>query len=202
VAKVNNGKQTAPTDAELIYEVLEGDNERFGELIDRYKNLVMSFIAARVAAEEVEDLAQETFLRAFRALPSLREPAAFSSWLLGIANHICIDWHRSRRPIASLDAEAVEPVDAGSLRRPPPTPPDRAAEQREAGRLLLQALDRLPETYRVTLILKHMDGLNCTEIARRLGVAVGTVTSRLARGYKMLRDKLSPLAEAPRKDEP
>ena len=97
-------------DAALVYEVLQGDTEQFGKLVARYKNLVMSFIAARVAADEVEDLAQETFMRAFRVLPSLRDPAAFSSWLLGIANHVCVDWHRSRRRVASLDAEhAAEP---------------------------------------------------------------------------------------------
>ena len=179
-----------PTDAALVYEVLEGDTEAFGELVTRYRNLVASFIAARVAAGEVDDLGQETFLRAFRVLASLRDPAKFSSWLLGIASHVCIDWHRSRRRLVSLDAQPGEPDDAATGRRPPPPRPDEAAESKEAAQLLLEALDRLPEAYRVTLVLKHMDGLSCTEIAERLGVALGTVTSRLARGYGMLRDRL------------
>ena len=188
-----------PTDAELVCDVLEGDTERFGLLVDRYKNLVASYIAARVAAAEAEDLAQETFLRAFRVLASLRDPAAFSSWLLGIASHVCVDWHRARRRLASLDGAAPEPVGAQVPNRPPPLQPDESVEKQEAARLLLQCLDELPETYRVTLVLKHMDGLSCTEIAERLGVAIGTVTSRLTRGYKMLRERMEKPAEPTRK---
>jgi len=191
---VSAEEQTTPSDAALVYEVLEGDSEAFGGLVSRYKNLVMSFVAARVPAEEVDDLGQETFLRAFRVLSSLRDPDKFSSWLLGIANHVCIDWHRSRRRTTSLDALPVDPSDAAE-HRPPPTRPDEAAESKEAAQLLLEALDRLPETYRVTLTLKHMDGLSCQAIADQLGVALGTVTSRLARGYQMLRDKLDHLSD-------
>ena len=80
--------------------------------------------------------------------------------------------------------------DALPPHRKPEQRPDEAAEKAEHAHLLLQALDRLPETYRVTLTLKHMDGMSCPEIARQLDVALGTVTSRLARGYKMLRDRL------------
>ena len=184
-----------PSDAALIFEVLEGDTELFGELVKRYKNLVMSFIAARVPAGDVDDLGQETFLRAFRVLPSLREPAKFSSWLLGIANHVCVDWHRSRRRAGSLDAQPNDPAATRADPRAPPPQPDEAAESKEAAQLLLEALDRLPETYRVTLVLKHMDGLSCQDIADRLGVALGTVTSRLARGYRMLRDRLGHLRD-------
>lgn len=191
---VSSDEHDTPTDAALVYEVLEGDTEAFGQLVARYQNLVLSFVAARVAASEVDDLAQDIFLRAFRVLSSLRDPAKFSSWLLGIANHVCVDWHRSRRRLVSLDAsEVADPADATAPHRPPPPRPDRAAEAHEAAQLLLESLDRLPEAYRVTLVLKHMDGLSCAEVAERLGVALGTVTSRLARGYKLLRDRLDTL---------
>ena len=198
---VNNDDQQPPSDAALVRDVLEGDTERFGELVGRYKNLVASYIAARVAAAEVDDLAQETFLRGFRVLASLRDPAAFSSWLLGIANHVCVDWHRARRRFTSLDAEAGEPAGAVVPHRSEPARPDETAEQEETLRLVLECLDRLPETYRVTLVLKHMDGLSCAEIAERLGVALGTVTSRLTRAYKMLRDRLDHLSGTPRKQQ-
>ncbi len=148
---------------------------------------------------EVEDLAQDTFLRAFRKLASLRDPTAFSSWLLGIASHVCVDWHRARRRIASLDdAQAAEP-DARlvGLYRSAPEQPDAAVEQQEAARLVLESLDRLPEAYRVTVVLKHMEGLSCQEIAERLGLALGTVTSRLARAYKLLRDRLERASQPP-----
>lgn len=187
---------STPSDAALVYETLEGDREAFGELVDRYKNLVMSFIAARVPADQVDDLGQETFLRGFRVLASLRNPDRFSSWLLGIASHVCVDWHRSRRRPVSLDAQPIELDEDAAQRRPTPPRPDEAAEAKEAAELLLESLDQLPETYRITLVLKHMDGLSCQQIADRLGVALGTVTSRLARGYQMLRDKLGHLIEA------
>lgn len=197
---MDRGEPSRVTDAELVAEVLDGDTERFGVLVDRYKNLVNSFIAARVAHAEVDDLAQDTFLRAFRMLATLREPAAFSSWLLGIASHVCVDWHRSRRHLGSLDDDsALEPEASAVLNRAPPPSPDAAAEHQEATRLLLESLDRLPEAYRVTLVLKHMDGLSCQEIADRLGLAIGTVTSRLTRAYKLLRDRLERLADTSRK---
>ncbi len=203
VTAVDTGEASRASDAAIVAEVLEGETEAFGELVNRYKNLVASFIAARVASTEVEDLAQDTFLRAFRMLASLRDPAAFSSWLLGIANHVCVDWHRSRRKVASLDDEGLQELGAEALvpHRSPVGQPDAEAEQAEAVRLLLESLDRLPETYRVTLVLKHMDGLSCQEIAERLGLALGTVTSRLARAYKLLRDRLERAATPPRKQE-
>jgi RNA polymerase sigma-70 factor (ECF subfamily) len=185
----------------LVAEVLDGETESFAGLVDRYKNLVASYVAARVPAREVEDLAQETFLRGFKALGSLRDPSAFSSWLLGIANHVCVDWHRSRRRTAALDAEFDVSDDALPPHRQPAERPDESAERAEDARLLLQALDGLPETYRVTLTLKHMDGLSCTDIADQLGIALGTVTSRLARGYGMLRDKLDALVNASRTEQ-
>jgi len=201
VSETVDTSETPPvTDAALVADVLEGDTERFGDLVGRYKNLVASFVAARVPSSEVDDLAQEVFLRGFRTLASLRDPAAFSSWLLGIANHVCVDWHRSRRRVASLDDEqAPEPAELEMPHRAPQARPDAEAERDEAARLLLESLDRLPEPYRVTVVLKHMDGLSCTEIAERLGVALGTVTSRLTRAYKLLRDRLERLADPARK---
>ena len=196
----SHNEPTEKTDARLVYEAVEGDSKAFGLLVERYKNLVSSFVAARVAGGVVDDLAQETFLRAFRVLPSLRDPAAFSSWLLGIASHICIDWHRARKPLVSLDAdETPEPGEQIGPRRSPPSRPDQLAEAKEAAQRVLESLDKLPETYRITLVLKHLDGLTCSQIARRLGVALGTVTSRLARGYKMLREQLDDPPETLRK---
>lgn len=188
------------TDAALVYEAVNGDNEAFGDLIERYKNVLASFIAARVARDAIEDLAQEAFLRAFRVLPSLRDPAAFSSWLLGIASHICVDWHRARRHNLSLDASELEqPDQATTPHRAPPSRPEDDALRKEEHQQVLQALDRLPETYRTTLVLKHLEGLSCADIAERQGVALGTVTSRLARAYRMMRERLDSPANTPRK---
>jgi len=190
VRKVDEAQLRERTDAELVCAVLEGQTDAFSELVARYKNVVTTYVAARVAQSEVEDIAQEVFVRSFRVLDSLREPRAFGAWLLGIAHHVCVDWHRSRRDHASLDAHDGEPTCVALPHRSPPPRPDEAAESQEAAALVLKGLDRLPETYRVTLVLKHLEGLSCNEIAERLGVALGTVTSRLARAYKMMREIL------------
>ena len=76
------------SDAELVCAVLEGETDAFAELVARYKNVVTTYVAARVPGPEVEDLAQEVFVRSFRVLDTLREPKAFGAWLLGIAHHV------------------------------------------------------------------------------------------------------------------
>jgi len=190
VRKVDEPQPPQRSDAELVCAVLEGQTDAFGELVARYKNVVTTYVAARVAHSEVEDLAQEVFVRSFRVLETLRDPKAFGAWLLGIAHHVCVDWHRSRRDHVSLETHELEPAAAALPHRAPRPRPDEAAERNEAIAIVLESLDRLPEPYRVTLVLKHLDGLSCNEIAERMGVALGTVTSRLARAYKMLREHL------------
>ena len=85
------------SDAEAIAATLGGAHERYGELVTRYKSLVTTYCYSRVNQRELaEDLAQETFVRAFIALSHLKKPAAFSAWLLSIAHNVCIDHLRNK----------------------------------------------------------------------------------------------------------
>jgi len=180
-------------DAELIASVLEGRHERYGELVRRYKGLVTSYCYSRVNQRELaEDLAQETFVRAFVALDHLKNHSAFSAWILSIAHNVCIDYLRGKSRTVSLEVHSEKDSQGQILleskRERPVVERIAQAEIRER---ILEAIDALGEEYRVTLLLRHIGGLSCEEIAENLQVSLGTVTSRLSRAHKLLRERLA-----------
>jgi len=190
----------AATDAELVESVLKGGHERYSELVRRYKSLVTSYCYSRVGQRETaEDLAQETFVRGFQALDHLKKPSAFSGWLLSIAHNVCIDHLRNKSRTVPLetygDKDSQGQIllenkkDAGVM--------DKLSGE-ELREKILTAINSLTEEYRVTLVLRHVNGLSCEEIAENLNVSLGTVTSRLSRAHKLLRDKLQKFVEPDR----
>jgi RNA polymerase sigma-70 factor (ECF subfamily) len=173
---------------ELVEQTLRGDAEAFQALAARYYRPVAAFLLKRVGRPDVvEDLVQETFLEAFRALRDGRRPEHFSSWLFGIAHHRAGRWLRKRRPVL------FDPAD------PPATPavaPDLAARaELEEQQHRLAALDaelaNLPDELRHLLHLKHQRGLTCEQIATELGRPTGTIKSLLSRTYRLLRERLA-----------
>jgi RNA polymerase sigma-70 factor, ECF subfamily len=177
----------APPDGELVTRCLAGDRAAFQELTQRYYRPVCGFLVKRLGRPDlVEDLAQETFLEAYRALKGGTRPVQFSSWLFGIAHNRCGKWLRRKRP--TLFPATEPPGDLAA-------PSDLAAhEEVEEQQRLLAELEKglagLPEETRELLRLKHRHGKTCEEIARELGRPVGTVKSQLARTYKALRERL------------
>jgi RNA polymerase sigma-70 factor, ECF subfamily len=181
------------TDAELVESVLKGAHERYSELVRRYKSLVTQYCYSRVSQRETaEDLAQETFVRGFQALDHLKKASAFSGWLLSIAHNVCIDYLRNKSRTVPL--ESYGPKDSQGqilLESKNDTPVmDKMANEEMRDRIL-GAINSLGEEYRVTLVLRHVNGLSCEEIAENLNVSLGTVTSRLSRAHKLLREKLT-----------
>lgn len=173
----------------LVERAARGDAEAFAELAGRYYRPVASFLLKRVCRPDaVEDLTQETFLEAFRCLRGGAVPAAFGSWLFGVAANRAGKWLRRKRPAL------FDPSD------PPATPavPDGldAAAELEERQCRLAALDAglagLSDEQRRLLEMKHRDGLTCEQIAGRTGRPVGTVKSLLSRTYKLLRERLAP----------
>jgi RNA polymerase sigma-70 factor (ECF subfamily) len=187
----------APTDpdSELVRRCLGGERDAFHELTLRYYRPVGAFLLKRVRRPDVvEDLAQETFLEAYRSLKQGRQPEHFSSWLFGIAVHCCGKWLRRKRP-ALFDP--ADPPD-----EPAVPPAASAAEEREEQEHRLAALERglaaLPGDTRALLDMKHRQGKTCEQIAAELRQPVGTVKSRLSRAYKELRERLAaPGGETP-----
>jgi RNA polymerase sigma-70 factor (ECF subfamily) len=171
---------------ELVERSLRGDAAAFGALADRYYRPVGAFLLKRLGrADLVEDLAQETFLEAFRALRAGRRPEHFSSWLFGIAHNRCGKHLRRKRPLlfgADPPAEAAGPDELAARAE--------VEEQEKLLRALDAELAGLPEETRRLLQLKHQHGKTCEQIAAELGRPVGTIKSLLSRTYKALRASL------------
>lgn len=184
------------SDAELVASALAGVQDRFKELMRRYKGLVATYCYSRVAQRETaEELTQETFVRAFLALRNLKNPSAFATWLLSIARNVCTDNFRDKARTVPLET-AVSPNDTAEMlleNKKEPAAADHAmnAEIRDK---ILAAIDGLGEESRVTLLLR-LNGYSCEEISQALNVSVGTVTSRLTRARKYLREKLGSLVD-------
>ena len=175
----------------IIERVLAGDNDAFGELVERYQTKVYN-LALRMTGNEVdaEDMAQETFLRAWRSLPAFQFESAFSTWLFRLTHNICIDHLRAqkRRPAVSLTVAEDEGEETVQLDVPDPSPgPEAAAILAEDHALLAAAMAQLPADYREILTLRAINDLSYSQIAEILHLQEGTVKSRLSRARTQLR---------------
>lgn len=180
------------SDAELVEAVLKGTHTSYNELVRRYKSLVTTYCYSRVGQRETaEDLAQETFVRGFTALEHLKKASAFHGWLLSIAHNVCIDYLRNKSRTVPLEVFGVKDSQGEILLE---NKKDIGVMEKMAGDemhdKILAAINSMPEEYRVTLILRHVNEYSCEEIADALNISLGTVTSRLSRAHKILRDKL------------
>jgi RNA polymerase sigma-70 factor (ECF subfamily) len=175
-------------DGALVDRAMKGDAEAFRRLTERYYRPVSGFILKRVRRPDlVEDLAQETFLEAYRSLKAGRRPEYFSSWLFGIAHNCCGKWLRRKRPVLFDPSAAPEEVAS-------PSETDMIEEQEEQAKRIAQleaGLASLPEETRRLLELKHRGDKTCEQIADELGKPVGTIKSLLSRTYKLLRARLA-----------
>jgi RNA polymerase sigma-70 factor (ECF subfamily) len=160
-------------DRTLVEAAQEGDQAAFTELYHQYWRLVHGILLARAPRGEVDDLAQDVFLNAYRQLPRLRDPAAFPGWLARIARNRAHDFHRRSQDSVELPDDL-----------PAADPPDLEARQ------ALAAIQALPEAYRETLVLRLVEGLTGPEIAEQTGLTAASVRVNLHRGMKLLREKL------------
>ena len=178
------------SDADLVAQCAgaDGDEAAFHELTTRYYRPVCAFLFKKLGQPDlVEDLAQETFLEAFKALRQKTGPTHFSSWLFGIAHNRCGKWFR-RKKVGLFPAD--QPPDEAVAPAAPVSAQEELEEQQKRSAALERGLATLPEETRRLLHLKHQEGLTCEEIAARLGQPVGTIKSQLSRTYKLLRSRL------------
>jgi RNA polymerase sigma-70 factor (ECF subfamily) len=174
---------------ELIRRSQSGDGEAFGVLIERYKGKVFSlaygFARDRATAD---DLAQEIFIKAYFSLPRFKAKSGFGTWLYRIAVNHAKDYLRKNRN--RLKDLSIEEVGEQRLAAPEESQEDiRLEEERRA--LVLAALERLPEKYRIILTLRDIKGMSYEDISRILGLSAGTVDSRLHRARQKLRQRLA-----------
>lgn len=181
-----------PNDTELVVRSLAQDHEAFGRLVDRYAPSIVNLAYRMVGNRtEAEDLAQETFLSAFKALPTFRSDAKFSTWLYRIASNKCMDWLRVKRPgQGQYDLNADEHLDLHIAEER--TPEDVLSRQQVAQELDL-AIQRLSPLYREAFILKHVEGLSYDEMEAILGVSGDTLKMRVYKGRVQLSRELTAL---------
>jgi RNA polymerase sigma-70 factor (ECF subfamily) len=179
-------------DADLVDRCVDGDDTAFHELTNRYYRPVCGFLFKKLQqCDLVEDMVQETFLEAFKALRQGRAPEQFSSWLFGIAHNRCGKWFRKKK--LSL-YPANEPPDVAATGFV--SAQEELEEQQKMMATLESGLASLPDQTRKLLHMKHHEGLTCEQIGAALGQPVGTIKSTLSRTYKMLRFRLGGREEA------
>ena len=181
-------------DREAVRRVQAGDTEAFEPLVEKYKRKVFR-LAYQVLRDQEEalDVAQEAFVKAFRALPAFKGDSAFYTWLFRITMNVALDRKRQRATRAkSLGADDVPPEEwerTATSTDPDPEDVATGAERRERIR---KGLDSLSEHHRAIIILSDIEGLQYREIAEVLGIPMGTVMSRLHHARKRLREVLGP----------
>jgi len=164
-----------------VQQTLAGDRDAFANLVEKYKTAVYN-LAYRMLGRptEAEDAAQETFLRAYTKLGSYKPEHKFSSWLLAITAHLCIDHLRREQPLL---LEEVQPYQVWGRQSEDPEAILLAAEREEAVQRLLEAL---PAHYRLVVVLRYWHDLSYREIAQVTRLSEGAVKTRLHRARRML----------------
>lgn len=191
-------------DEELVKRVQAGDTAAFDLLVRKYQHRIAALIGRYVSDwSEVQDVAQETFVRAYRALGNFRGDAQFYTWLHRIAvntakNHLVA--HNRRPPTDDIDIEDAEHFDSGIRLRDSDTP-ERELMRQQLEQTVMRAVEALPEELRVAINLREVDGLSYDEIAERMGCPIGTVRSRIFRAREAIDRELRPLMDNERQVE-
>jgi RNA polymerase sigma-70 factor, ECF subfamily len=180
------------TDEELVAKSIGGDAESFNQLILRWERPIYALAYRTIGREEdARDVCQETFLRAFRALPAFRGQSKFSSWLYRIALNLCRDWMRRERRTPVVQApEDMDLLELAAAREPSESIEDLVA-RKDLTRAVERAMATLPEEQRTAIILKEYHGLTFQEIADLVGCPLSTVKTRLYQGLVVLRRELA-----------
>ncbi len=185
-------------DNELVKRVQRGDDAAFDLLVRKYQHRIAALIGRYVNDwSECQDIAQETFIRAYRAIGNFRGDAQFYTWLHRIAvntakNHLVAMGRRP--PGADIDVADAEQFDSGIRLRDTDTP-EREMMRRQMEQTVLRAVEGLPEELRVAITLREVDGLSYGEIAQRMDCPVGTVRSRIFRAREAIDQELKPLMD-------
>lgn len=190
--------QKAPdSDQDLVRLVQKGDKRAFDLLVTKYQQKVVAIISRFISdPHEAQDVAQEAFIKAYRALPGFRGDSQFYTWLYRIAvnaakNHLAT---RKRRPSNDVSLEDSDYTDAISDLQDVETPENRLARD-ELKSLLLNTIDQLSDELKAAIILREFEGLSYEEIAAIMDCPVGTVRSRIFRAREALDEKIHAFME-------
>ena len=175
-------------DFALIQRVLEGDDNAFTVLVNRYQKAIHTFVWRKIGDfHTAEELTQDIFLKAYKKLSLLKPPYHFSGWLYVIATRRCIAWMRKKQePTTSLDAMPLSKLEELSYTTYEATGAEAAGIERQR-ELVKQLLQKLPESERTVVTMHYLSEMPCEKISEFLGVSPNTVKSRLHRARKRLK---------------
>ncbi|MFP4147797.1 MAG: RNA polymerase sigma factor RpoE [Halorhodospira sp.] len=184
------------SDRELVQRVQAGDKHAFDVLVLRYQQKLVKLIGRYVRdPQEALDVAQEAFIKAYRALPGFRGESSFYTWLYRIGvntakNHLVAQGRRP--PDSDVDAQDAERYDIDTMLREQDTP-EAEAYRDEVERTVINAIADLPEELRTAVTLRELEGMSYQEIAQVMECPVGTVRSRIFRAREAIDKRLQPL---------
>lgn len=186
-------------DQQLVERVQSGDKRAYDLLVTKYQRKLGRLLSRFIRdPSEVEDVTQEAFIKAYKALPGFRGDSAFYTWLyrIGIntAKNYLVAMGRRAPTSTGLDAEEAESLDSGEQLRDLNTPENQMMS-RQVGETVNQTLQELPEELRTAITLREIEGLSYDEIATVMQCPVGTVRSRIFRAREAVAEKLKPLLD-------
>lgn len=168
---------------ELIQRIIAGDKQLFAVLVDRYKNKVFGILRGMGAShQDAQDLAQDTFLRIYRYLPTRREGSSFSSWVYTIVVNRMRDFMRQQKPVMTAVHTGLEQTNGET--------PEKHVLHKEMQREIYRQMEQLPESYRLVLLLKYTNELSYEEIADITDMSSAQVRNALYRGKKTLKKQM------------
>ena len=176
-----------------IKQVIKGDQNAFGDIIDIYKDKVFQICYRMLGnRHEAEDISQEAFLRAYVNINRFNMDLKFSTWLYRIATNLCIDRIRKKKPDYYLDAEVpgTDGLNMYSQISSDSRLPEEDVESLELQAVIQREISKLPEKYRSVIVLKYIEELSLNEISEILELPLGTVKTRIHRGREALRKQL------------
>jgi len=180
----------------LVERVQRGDKKAFDILVAKYQHKIVKLISRYIRDQaEVLDVAQDAFIKAYRALPRFRGESAFYTWLYRIAINTAKNYlvAQSRRlPDTDIEIDVAEQYEGASELRDNATP-ERLLLKDEIERTVFEVIEQLPEDLRTAITLRELEGLSYEEIAEAMGCPIGTVRSRIFRAREAIHNKLKPL---------
>lgn len=185
-------------DQALVDRVQKGDKTAFDVLVRKYQHKVINIVSRYIYDHsEAQDVAQETFIKAYRALPRFRGDSAFYTWLYRIAINTAKNFlvAKGRRlPLTDVDAQDAEQFEGESHLKEYETP-EQLLQRDDVEKVVTEAIESLPDDLRTAITLREIEGLSYEDIAQAMSCPVGTVRSRIFRAREAIDSKLKPLLE-------
>ena len=205
---MSEGPKGAGDDRTLVKAAQTGDAQAFRALVERYQRRVVQLALTMTKdADEAMDIAQETFVRVHRYLPSFKGDSSFFTWTYRIAMNLCLDAQRRKGRLERVDVEQGDEAEIEAAMDPPSAAlagPQRQALNAELRDRIEEALASLSENHRAILLLREVEGLSYEDLAKVLGIRKGTVMSRLFHARLKMQSKLREYLgeDAPTREEP